>query len=132
MRPLSPGGMPPVSTLEFMPPPLYDPGIQHVRSIETLDHSNAQLCGTSAELDPWLLRHCKFDDVGMRSCGKIRIRNVGGVPVDTMVPVHFTVVEDAFYEPIESRTSPAKSPEDRLQELNSLVPPDLGLQLISL
>ncbi len=124
--------MPQANTLESMPPPLYDPGIQHVRSIEMLDQSNVQLCGTSAELDPWLLRHCKFDDVGMRPYGKIRIRNVGGVPVDNMVPVHFTAVDDAFYEPIESRLNPAKSSETRLRELNSLVAPELGLQLISL
>ena len=124
--------MPQANPLEFMPPPFYDPGIQHVRSIETLDQSNLQLCGTSAELDPWLLRHCKFDDVGMRSYGKIRIRNVGGVPVDNMVPVHFTAVDDTFYEPIEPRSSPARSSETRLQELNSLVAPEVGLKLISL
>ena len=132
LKPPAPAGLPQETTREFMPPLLYDPGIQQVRSIETLDQSNVQLCGTSAELDPWLLRHCKFDDVGMRPYGKIRIRNVGGVPVDNMVPVHFTVVDDAFYESIESRPSPAKSPEVRRRELNSVVPPELGLQLISL
>ena len=112
--------------------PFYDPGIQHVRSIETLDQSNVQLCGTSAELDPWLLRHCKFDDVGMRAYGKIRIRNVGGVPVNTMVPVHFTVVDDAFHEPIGPRCTPIKSPDVRREELTALVPPEMGLKLISL
>lgn len=131
LRPLGPADISQIP-LDSMSATFYDPGIQHIRSIETLDQSNVQLCGTSAELDPWLLRHCKFDDVGMRSYGKIRIRNVGGVPVNTKVPVHFTVVDDAFHEPIGPRSTSLKTPEVRRAELNALVPPDMGLKLIAL
>jgi hypothetical protein len=118
------------SPLHFMP--VYSPGVQQVRSIETLDHSNVQLCGTSAELDPWLLRHCKFDELGISSHGKTKLRNVGGVPVDNIVPVHFTVVEDGVYEPIDPEAKSQASSETRRQELNAMVPPAQGLRLISL
>lgn len=120
------------NTFDLAPPVFYDPGIQHVRSIETLDQFNVQLCGTSAELDPWLLRHCRFDEVGMRPHGKIRIRNVGGVPIDDMVPVHFTVVDDALYDMAESQSGRAHSLHHRRQELDSLVSPNMGLRLIAL
>lgn len=129
---LSETDIPQFNTFGTVPPVFYDPGIQNVRSIETLDQSNVQLCGTSAELDPWLLRHCKFDDVGMRPHGKIRIRNVGGVPVDNMIPVHFAVVDDALYEQIEPQPGRLNSLQHRREELNSLVPPEAGLRLISL
>lgn len=118
--------------LEFIPTSIYTTGIQHVRSIETLDHFNVQLCGTSAELDPWLLRHCKFDELGEGSHGKIRLRNVGGVPFENTVPVHFTVVDDGVYEPIDSGTNTTTPLDVHRQELNSLVSLEQGLRLISL
>lgn len=131
-RPLDETDIPQFNTFGSVPPTFYDPGIQSVRSIETLDQSNVQLCGTSAELDPWLLRHCKFDDVGMRAHGKIRIRNVGGVPFDNMIPVHFAVVDDSLYEQVEPQPGRRNSLQHRREELNSLVSPEMGLRLISL
>lgn len=128
-RPLSETDIPQYDTFASAPPILYDPGIQNVRSIETLDQFNVQLCGTSAELDPWLLRHSKFDDVGMRPHGRIRIRTVGGVPIGDLIPVHFTVVDDSLQEQREPRTN---SLQYRREELNSLVSPETGLRLISL
>lgn len=131
-RPLSEADIPQYDTLGSVPPILYDPGIQNVRSIETLDQFNVQLCGTSAELDPWLLRHSKFDDVGMRPHGRIRIRTVGGVPIGDMIPVHFTVVDDTLSDQRESQQSQPNSLQHRRDELNSLVSPEAGLRLISL
>lgn len=128
-RPLSETDITHYDTFAPVPPILYDPGIQNVRSIETLDQFNVQLCGTSAELDPWLLRHSKFDDVGMRPHGRIRIRTVGGVPIGDMIPVHFTVVDDSLHEQTEARPS---SLQHRREELNALVAPEAGLRLISL
>ena len=130
LSPLDVGGTQRESSLQFVP--VYNPGVQQVRSIETLDHFNVQLCGTSAELDPWLLRHCKFDELGIGSHGKIKLRNVGGVPINNIVPVHFTVVEDGVYEPIDPGARPTISAEVRRQELNALVPPEQGLRLLSL
>ena len=123
-------GMQQERPLQFMP--VYSPGIQQVRSIETLDHFNVQLCGTSAELDPWLLRHCKFDELGIGFHGKIKLRNVGGVPINNIVPVHFTVVEDGVYEPIDPGKRSTISPDIRRQELNALISPEQGLRLLSL
>jgi hypothetical protein len=121
-----------VDTFGIVPPFFYDAGVQHVRSIETLDQFNVQLCGNSAELDPWLLRHCRFDDVGMRQHGKIRIRNVGGVPIDDMIPVHFTVVDDNFYDVAKPQQGSAPSLHNPRRELDSLVSPDMGRRLITL
>ena len=128
--PLDAFGIQQERSLQFMP--VYNSGIQQVRSIETLDHFNVQLCGTSAELDPWLLRHYKFDELGIGSHGKIKLRNVGGVPINNIVPVHFTMVEDGVYEPIDPGTTSTISPDIPRQDLNALVPPEQGLRLLSL
>ena len=62
------------------------PKVQHIRSLDQLTASTAQLFGTSAESDPWLLRHCKYDDNGIRHLNGIHFRNVGGVPIEGLFP----------------------------------------------
>ncbi|KUL83677.1 hypothetical protein ZTR_07504 [Talaromyces verruculosus] len=110
------------------------PKIQHIRSLDQLPASTAQLFGTSAESDPWLLRHCKYDDNGIRHLHGIHFRNVGGVPVEGLVPVHFLVTEDSLL--VSSKEATSFSAEEDLfksrEELNKMIPPQFGLRLILL
>ncbi|GAM40017.1 hypothetical protein TCE0_034f12035 [Talaromyces pinophilus] len=110
------------------------PKIQHIRSLDQLPASTAQLFGTSAESDPWLLRHCKYDDNGIRHLHGIHFRNVGGVPVEGLVPVHFLVTEDSLL--VSSKEATSFSAEVDVfksrEELNKMIPPKFGLRLILL
>lgn len=108
--------------------------VQHVRSLDQLESSTAQLFGTSAESDPWLLRHCKYDENGIRSFHRIDFRNAGGVPVEGLVPVHFLLTEDSLLKPAKDATAfcPRKGSEERQQELDALIPPGYGWRLIIL
>ncbi|KAL1838739.1 hypothetical protein VTK73DRAFT_4254 [Phialemonium thermophilum] len=107
-------------------PPLPAPSqvVQRVCSLDQIDGGTAHLCGISAELDPWLLRHCRYDEFGMRHLLGTSVRNVGGVPVDELVPVHFDVAK----APQDSDDSEAA----RRWELEQLVPPQLIERLVSL
>lgn len=122
------------STFDFLQSPASLPGIQHVHSLEAFRDSTLQLCGISAEFDPWLLRHCKYDERGLRLLERLQIRNVGGVPIQGIIPVHFTVVENALYEPSKEGTllEEQHSPSHRRQDLEALVTHEQGLRLISL
>lgn len=110
------------------------PKIQHIRSLDQLPASTAQLFGTSAESDPWLLRHCKYDDNGMRHLHGFHFRNVGGVPVEGLVPVHFLVTEDSLL--VSSKEATSFSAEVDVfklrEELNKMIPPKFGVRLIIL
>ncbi|KAG9252292.1 fungal-specific transcription factor domain-containing protein [Emericellopsis atlantica] len=103
--------------------------VQYVRSFEQMEAATAQLCGMSAELDPWLLRHCKFDEYGMRGLQNITCRNVGGVPVQGLVPVHFIVTDNSLIQQDEHRSSDESR---RRRMLEDLVPMSHGVRLISL
>lgn len=110
------------------------PKIQHIRSLDQLNASTAQLFGTSAESDPWLLRHCKYDDNGMRHLHGIHFRNVGGVPVEGLVPVHFLVTEDSLLAPHKEATL-FSAEVDVLKlraELNMMIPTKFGVRLVLL
>ncbi|KAH8701582.1 fungal-specific transcription factor domain-containing protein [Talaromyces proteolyticus] len=109
------------------------PVVQHIRSLDQLEASTAQLFGTSAESDPWLLRHCKYDENGIRSLNRIQFRNVGGVPVEGLVPVHFLVTEDTLWKSAKKATAirADTTPEEMRIELDDLVPPKCGWRLIS-
>lgn len=102
--------------------------VQHICSLEQIEGSTAQMCGISAELDPWLLRHCKYDDFGMCRLHGTLIRNVGGVPVTGLVPVHFVVADDYALEPTQGMNNGGQS----RHRLDQLVPVIHGQRLYSL
>lgn len=106
---------------------------QFVQSLDHLEDFSAQLFGTSAESDPWLLRHCSFDDAGVKCFYKVHFRNAGGVPVPLKIPVHFMIAADDLAEGAknETRVQPSGADASR-QELNVLVPPEYGQRLVGL
>ncbi|KAF4883250.1 putative transcriptional regulatory protein [Colletotrichum fructicola] len=86
------------------------------------------LLGSSSGSDPWLLRHFRFDELGLRSFHKLHIRNAGGVPTADKIPVHFLLSSDDLYQ---SSTAGLKAVELR-RRLDYLVPQSAGARLVRL
>jgi hypothetical protein len=107
------------------------PPTQFVQSIDQLDHGHAQLFGASAESDPWLLRHCCFDDSGMKHFYKVHFRNAGGVPTAQRIPVHFMISSDGLATSIKHETRAGVGEATR-ERLNYLVPLEYGRRLVAL
>lgn len=104
---------------------------QFVQSLDQLEGFSAQLFGASAESDPWLLRHCSFDDAGVKCFYKVHFRNAGGVPVPLRIPVHFMIAADDLAEGAKGETRVAAGGSTR-EELNALVPHEYGQRLVGL
>lgn len=124
-----------VSVPDFaLDPDTLGPFLQRIRSLESPSGFTAQLSGSSGESDPWLLRHCRYDEYGMCNFPRASFRTVGGVPYEHLVPVHFIVAENSLYDAgkeeffVEGNLGEA----ELLYQLNSLVPPSDGRRLICL
>lgn len=105
---------------------------QFVQSLDQLEGFSAQLFGASAESDPWLLRHCSFDDAGVKCFYKVHFRNAGGVPTADKIPVHFMLAADDLAASAKQETSCRFGGDATREELNRLVPHDYGQRLVSL
>ncbi|KAF7125399.1 hypothetical protein CNMCM5793_001577 [Aspergillus hiratsukae] len=110
------------------------PTVQRIRSLDQIDGSTAQLFGMSSESDPWLLRHCRYDEYGMRSLHRTHFRHVGGVPVERLVPVHFLVTDNDLLAPAKeaTRIRGPGGPDMARAELDAMVAPEHGRRLLSL
>ncbi|KAJ5688521.1 hypothetical protein N7462_002913 [Penicillium macrosclerotiorum] len=107
------------------------PSAQFVQSIDRLDHGYAQLFGASSESDPWLLRHCQFDDAGMRLFYKVHYRNAGGVPTAQRIPIHFMISSEDLSSTAKQETRAGMGEATR-EQLDFLVPPEYGRRLVAL
>lgn len=107
------------------------PPTQFVQSIDQLQAGHAQLFGASAESDPWLLRHCCFDDSGMKYFYKVHFRNAGGVPTAQRIPIHFMISAEELTANIKYETRAGLGEATR-ERLNYLVPPEYGRRLVAL
>ncbi|RGP60881.1 hypothetical protein FSPOR_10382 [Fusarium sporotrichioides] len=100
--------------------------LQFSKSLHDIQGQTSVLLGASSESDPWLLRHCQFDEYGLRSFYGLQFRNIGGVPTRQKIPVHFIVTpkstNDATFEKIISLRS----------RLNELIPASWGIRLVKL
>ncbi|KAI1036175.1 hypothetical protein LB504_011413 [Fusarium proliferatum] len=96
--------------------------LQFSKSLDDTSGSTSILLGASSESDPWLLRHCQFDEYGLRSFYGLQFRNIGGVPNRQKIPVHFIVRQDET-NVIDSSLR---------TRLNDLIPASWGLRLIRL
>ncbi|UNI24521.1 hypothetical protein JDV02_010258 [Purpureocillium takamizusanense] len=120
----------PVLTAALHPHP-HRPSTQLSQSLDQIQGHAAVLLGGSSESDPWLLRHCRFDELGLRTFHKLHFRHAGGVPTGDKIPVHFLVSSDELCESAAGETRLAGERELR-EELDMLVPPAYGMRLIRL
>lgn len=107
------------------------PSTQFSQSLDQVQNHSAQLFGGSAESDPWLLRHCRFDEYGMRIFHKVHFRNAGGVPTNHKIPVHFMFSANDLHGSAKEETT-VHGQKDFRAELNLLVPPGHGPRLVKL
>ncbi|KAJ6439315.1 fungal specific transcription factor [Purpureocillium lavendulum] len=107
------------------------PSTQLSQSLDQIEGHAAVLLGGSSESDPWLLRHCRFDELGLRTFHKLHFRHAGGVPTSDKIPVHFLLSADELCESAAAETRVAGAKELRA-ELDMLVPPAYGVRLIRL
>lgn len=96
--------------------------LQFSKSLDDIHGQTSILLGASSESDPWLLRHCQFDEYGLRSSYGLQFRNIGGIPNRQKIPVHFIVKQDEV-NVIDSSLR---------TRLNDLIPVSWGLRLIRL
>lgn len=102
------------------------------QTMDGIDGHSIMLLGASSESDPWLLRHCHFDQLGLRSVHKMYFRNAGGVPTTDKIPIHFIVSDNKYLKhPLLPMYNAMSAGDARLQ-LNQLVQPTYGVRLISL
>lgn len=111
---------------DILPPPT-----QFSQTLDNIKDHTAVLLGGSSESDPWLLRHCRFDEYGLRSLYDFQLRHVGGVPTTEKIPVHFLVTADALTEAAVAETRVAHTSELR-DQLNQLIPTAWGVRLVRL
>ena len=107
------------------------PSTQLSQSLDQIEGHVALLLGGSSESDPWLLRHCRFDELGLRAFHKLRFRNAGGVPTRDKIPVHFLVSANELCDVAAAETRVAEARELR-DELDMLLPPPYGARLVRL
>ncbi|KAM5364173.1 hypothetical protein ACJA88_013127 [Fusarium oxysporum] len=96
--------------------------LQFSKSLDDINGQTSILLGASSESDPWLLRHCQFDEYGLRSFYGLQFRNIGGVPNRQKIPVHFIVRQDEK-DMVDASLR---------VRLNELIPVSWGLRLIRL
>ncbi|KAL2812761.1 hypothetical protein BJX63DRAFT_443365 [Aspergillus granulosus] len=104
---------------------------QAIQTLDLLPDMCAHVIGTSGESDPFLLRHCKFDDYGLLRFQHVRFRNAGGVPLAEKIPVHFLVTDVPIYESCKASTRVIRESSPR-DILDALIPVEHGQRLIAL
>jgi hypothetical protein len=107
------------------------PSTQLSHSLDEIHGHTAQLLGGSSESDPWLLRHCRYDELGLRSFHKVHYRHAGGVPTGDKIPVHFLVSDDELCQGAAAETRSHGEGDLRI-ELEALVPAVHGARLVRL
>lgn len=105
---------------------------QTIQTLDLLGGFSYQVTGASGESDPWLLRHCKFNDRGFRLFHQVHFRNAGGVPLDEKIPVHFLVSADALYQSAKEKTGILSREGAAREELDALISPGCGQRLARL
>jgi hypothetical protein len=100
--------------------------LQFSKSLDDIQGQTSILLGASSESDPWLLRHCQFDEYGMRSFYGLQFRNIGGVPNRQKIPVHFIVTPKLTNETTVDKIICLRS------RLNGLIPASWGIRLVKL
>lgn len=105
---------------------------QFSQSLEAMQDCSAQLFGSSSESDPWLLRHCKFDDFGIRSFQNTRYRTAGGLPLAQKIPIHLIIEPNELHETAKEETRAFDRQIASRADLDRVVPLDCGQRLVAL
>ncbi|KAB8272972.1 hypothetical protein BDV30DRAFT_226962 [Aspergillus minisclerotigenes] len=98
-------------------------------SLDNHPSLSSQLCGLTGDMDPYVLRHYRFDARAEFPFSKLAIRSVQ----DTEMPVQFLLSKPELSNNSKAATSPeALFAEEALPELSQIVAPEIGERLIKL
>lgn len=119
-----PPTIPPETDIQF--------STQFAQSLEGMQGFSTQLFGSSSESDPWLLRHCRFDDFGTRSFQNTQYRTAGGLPLANKIPIHLLIEPNELHETAKDETRAYDKQIASREELNHLVPAECGQRLVAM
>ncbi|KAE8341143.1 hypothetical protein BDV24DRAFT_151339 [Aspergillus arachidicola] len=98
-------------------------------SLDNHPSLSSQLCGLTGDMDPYVLRHYRFDARAEFPFSKLAIRSVQ----DTEMPVQFLLSKPELSNESKAATSlEAPFAEEALPELSQIVAPEIGERLIQL
>ncbi|KAB8212544.1 hypothetical protein BDV34DRAFT_208264 [Aspergillus parasiticus] len=98
-------------------------------SLDNHPSLSSQLCGLTGDMDPYVLRHYRFDARAEFPFSKLAIRSVQ----DTEMPVQFLLSNPELSNESKAATSlAAPFAEEALPELSQIVAPEIGERLIQL
>ncbi|KAL4883586.1 fungal-specific transcription factor domain-containing protein [Aspergillus karnatakaensis] len=110
----------------------YQPSVQAVdpepvsRSLDNLPDFTAELCGLTGDMDPYVLQHYNFDTNSEFAFSKLTVRQVE----KSAVPVQFLLSKQDLTSDARAETDLCLTSE--VEDLSSIVPPEIGQRLIRL
>ncbi|KAL4861385.1 fungal-specific transcription factor domain-containing protein [Aspergillus spectabilis] len=110
----------------------YQPSLQAAdpesvpRSLDHLPDLTAQLCGLTGDMDPYVLQHYNFDVNSEFAFSRLTVRQVE----KSAVPVQFLLSKQELTS--DSRAETELCPTPGLEDINTIVPPEIGDRLIRL
>ncbi|KAK2767171.1 cytochrome p450 monooxygenase [Colletotrichum kahawae] len=94
-----------------------------------LEGANPQLMGLSSDMDPLLVRHYRFNDMGMFGFKELAIHSVQEFPV----PCQFLISQQSLFSRRREEAGLSKVQNDSLrEELQKVIPFDVGRRLVRL
>ncbi|KAH9232378.1 hypothetical protein K456DRAFT_1750790 [Colletotrichum gloeosporioides 23] len=91
--------------------------------------ANPQFMGLSSDMDPLLVRHYRFDDMGMYGFKELAIHSVQESPI----PCQFLISQQSLFARRREEAGLSKGQEDSLRkELHNVIPLKVGRRLVRL
>ncbi|KAF5484434.1 Cytochrome P450 monooxygenase cypX [Colletotrichum siamense] len=91
--------------------------------------ANPQFMGLSSDMDPLLVRHYRFNDMGMYGFKELAIHSVQESPI----PCQFLISQQSLFSRRREEAGLSKGQEDSLrEELHKVMPLDVGRRLVRL
>ncbi|KAF4854549.1 Cytochrome P450 monooxygenase cypX [Colletotrichum siamense] len=91
--------------------------------------ANPQFMGLSSDMDPLLVRHYRFNDMGMYGFKELAIHSVQKSPI----PCQFLISQQSLFSRRREEAGLGKGQEDSLrEELHKVIPLDVGRRLVRL
>ncbi|KAH0433704.1 cytochrome p450 monooxygenase [Colletotrichum camelliae] len=104
-------------------------GMASARDAGYLEGANPQLMGLSSDMDPLLVRHYRFNEMGMFGFKELAIHSVQ----ESQVPCQFLISQQSLFSRRREEAGLSKVQNDSLrEELQKVIPLDVGRRLVRL
>lgn len=119
------------NTTLYIDPYQARPLTQLSQSLDDTPTTTALFLGPSSSSDPWLLRHCRYDQSGLYSFGGLQFRNAGGVPTSDRIPVQFLMIDNDRASDGQEAPQAHESEPGRAR-VTEMIPNARGIRLLRL